>query len=215
MAIHKKKIKTSKGFQEHTYLGCSVTRNKTAWCYRICPPDENGIGRCGRIAPHSLKSAIQIGIEKHKELKVLELHLEKLSNWYLSQFKTMNEEIGVNIEKGQAEILIPHKLLNMDIHNSLDRSAAIRLVHDAGMLAVNSLTGHKLAVSEYVNFSFTKNEIKGDFVARGRFLHLSGELYMSEAVLSDSNMNEFCRAEGAFSVSNMVLNEDGGYVCES
>ena len=63
------RIKKIKGLKHHTYLGCSITRNKTAWCYRICPPDEKGIGQCGRIAPHSLKSAIQIGIEKHNQNK--------------------------------------------------------------------------------------------------------------------------------------------------
>jgi len=63
------RVKTIKGLKAHTYLGCAVTRNKTAWCYRICPPDEKGIGRCGRIAPHSLKSAIQLAIEKHNQKK--------------------------------------------------------------------------------------------------------------------------------------------------
>jgi hypothetical protein len=61
--------KTFKGLKEYTYLGCSVTRNRTAWCYRICPPDEHGYGHCGRLAPHSLKSAIQVAIEKHNQKK--------------------------------------------------------------------------------------------------------------------------------------------------
>lgn len=63
----KYRVKTIKGLKEYTYLGCNMTRNNTAWCYRICLPDENGIGRCGRIAPHSLKSAIQLAIMKHKQ----------------------------------------------------------------------------------------------------------------------------------------------------
>jgi hypothetical protein len=67
--VSKYRIKTIKGLKEYTNLGCAITRNKTAWCYRICPPDEKGIGHCGRIAPHSLKSAIQIAIEKHNQKK--------------------------------------------------------------------------------------------------------------------------------------------------
>lgn len=63
----KYRIRTIKGLKEHTYLGCSVTRNRTAWCYRICIPDKKGNGHCGRLAPHSLKSYIQLGIEKHKQ----------------------------------------------------------------------------------------------------------------------------------------------------
>ena len=65
--MSKYRIKNTKGLKEYTYLGCTITRNKTAWCYRICIPDEKGIGQCGRIAPHSLKSYIQIAIEKHKQ----------------------------------------------------------------------------------------------------------------------------------------------------
>jgi len=67
--MSKIRTKTYKGLKEHTYLGCAVTRNRTAWCYRICPPDKKGIGRCGRIAPHSLRSTIQVAIEKYKQNK--------------------------------------------------------------------------------------------------------------------------------------------------
>ena len=67
--MSKIRIRTTKGLKEYTYLGCAITRNKTAWCYRICIPDEYGNGHCGRLAPHSLKSYIQIAIEKHKQKK--------------------------------------------------------------------------------------------------------------------------------------------------
>ena len=65
--MSKIRIKSFKGLKEYTYLGCAVTRNKTAWCYRLCLPDEKGIGHCGRIAPHSLKSYIRIAIEKYNQ----------------------------------------------------------------------------------------------------------------------------------------------------
>jgi len=69
MKMTKIRIKSFKGLKQHTYLGCSITRNRTAWCYRICIPDEKGNGQCGRIAPHSLKSYIQLAIEKHNQNK--------------------------------------------------------------------------------------------------------------------------------------------------
>jgi hypothetical protein len=65
--MSKIRIKTTNTLREYTYLGCAVTRNKTAWCYRLCIPDEKGNGQCGRIAPHSLKSYIQIAIEKYNQ----------------------------------------------------------------------------------------------------------------------------------------------------
>lgn len=54
-----------KAVKPYTYLGCVMTRNRSAWCYRICTPDSTGHGACGRIAPHSLKSSTQLAIEHY------------------------------------------------------------------------------------------------------------------------------------------------------
>lgn len=60
-----KVMRTRRGVKEYTYLGCRMTRNRSAWCYRMCTPDGEGHGRCGRVAPHSIKSRIQTAIEKY------------------------------------------------------------------------------------------------------------------------------------------------------
>jgi hypothetical protein len=78
------KIRTVRGLRSYTYLGCPLTRNRSPWCFRLCIPDEKGQGECGRIAPHALKSRIQLGIEKHKADK-LKVHLEKLERMRLSK----------------------------------------------------------------------------------------------------------------------------------
>jgi len=67
MALIKKKIKSGEGLKEYTYLGCPLTRNRSAWCFRICIPDSFGSGTCGRIAPHSLTSRIQQSIIDYKK----------------------------------------------------------------------------------------------------------------------------------------------------
>ena len=59
-------IKIRKGVKKYTYLGCPLTRNRSAWCYRMCPPDAQGNGRCGRVAPHSLMSRTQLAIADYK-----------------------------------------------------------------------------------------------------------------------------------------------------
>ena len=61
------KINKRKPLKEYTYLGCSLTRNRSAWCFRLCLPDDKGIGHCGRLAPHSFKSRIQISIEEYNK----------------------------------------------------------------------------------------------------------------------------------------------------
>ena len=56
-----------KGLKEYTYLGCPMTKNRSAWCFRMCKPNANGSGFCGREAPHRFKSRIQQGIEDFKK----------------------------------------------------------------------------------------------------------------------------------------------------
>lgn len=51
----------------YTHLGCPLTRNRTAWCFRLCAPDDDGNGRCGRLAPYHLKGRTQGSIERFKE----------------------------------------------------------------------------------------------------------------------------------------------------
>ncbi len=54
---------------QYTYRGCPLTNNRSAWCFRLCAPDEAGTGRCGRSAPHALKGRTQLAIESHNQKK--------------------------------------------------------------------------------------------------------------------------------------------------
>jgi hypothetical protein len=63
-------MKTKKLLPPYTYLGCPVTRNRSAWCFRLCRPDGKGDGVCGRPAPHAMKSRLQLSIERgNRELQ--------------------------------------------------------------------------------------------------------------------------------------------------
>ena len=44
--------------------GCPLTKSRTNWCYRLCQP-VNGLGVCGRIAPHTLRGRTDLAIERH------------------------------------------------------------------------------------------------------------------------------------------------------
>lgn len=50
---------------EFTFHGCVVTKHRSKSCRAMCVP-INGIGACGRIAPHSMVSRIQASIAAHK-----------------------------------------------------------------------------------------------------------------------------------------------------
>ncbi len=53
---------------EYTCLGCPLTKSHSLWCHRLCTP-KNGIGFCGRVAPHAVVGRTQMAILKHKVKK--------------------------------------------------------------------------------------------------------------------------------------------------
>ena len=65
MTTENETSKSEKRRHRYTYLGCPLTRNRTAWCFRLCAPDPQGNGRCGRIAPHDLKGRTQLSIQRY------------------------------------------------------------------------------------------------------------------------------------------------------
>ena len=62
-----KRVKIRRDLREYTYLGCFLTNNRSPWCFRMCQPNADGKGLCGRVAPHGFKSRIQLGIEDFKK----------------------------------------------------------------------------------------------------------------------------------------------------
>ena len=62
-----KRVKIRKELNDYTYLGCPMTKNRSPWCSRMCQPNADGTGLCGRVAPHGFKSRIQQGIEDYKK----------------------------------------------------------------------------------------------------------------------------------------------------
>lgn len=60
----KKRVNRIPAFVFH---GCVVTRHRSKSCRAFCIP-INGVGACGRIAPHAMKSRIQLAIAAHKRL---------------------------------------------------------------------------------------------------------------------------------------------------
>ena len=58
-------VKRSRGVPEYTVLGCPLTKSHSLWCHALCTP-KNGIGKCGRVAPHTVTGRTQLAILKHK-----------------------------------------------------------------------------------------------------------------------------------------------------
>ena len=58
-----KRVKTR--IPEYTHLGCPLTKSQSLWCHALCTPKE-GVGMCGRVAPHALIGATGEAILKFK-----------------------------------------------------------------------------------------------------------------------------------------------------
>lgn len=59
------KKKKKKKLPPYTYLGCSVTKDRTPWCRSVCVPME-GKGQCGRDFPGLMEGRIQRAIRDYK-----------------------------------------------------------------------------------------------------------------------------------------------------
>lgn len=60
-----KKRKNNK-VPEYRHLGCPHTKNHSLWCFHLCVP-KNGIGECGRLAPHGVLGKTREAILRHRQ----------------------------------------------------------------------------------------------------------------------------------------------------
>ena len=202
-------IRTSKGIREHTYLGCPLTRNRSAWCFRICTPDPEGKGKCGRVAPHSLLSSTQMAIKKHDEKKRLEdyqnsQHYENLEHIFLATPYNEFHEPGIRVSAGGAAVVIP---IREKLSDPAGQPGAVILkaMNDSAVFAVNSLVeGHYVLTASF-RISLTGTIPREEIIARGRFVGMSGKKYLAESMLTDADGREIGRGEGTFIVSNIPL----------
>jgi acyl-coenzyme A thioesterase PaaI-like protein len=210
MEPDKKTVRTSRGPKEYTCLGCPLTRNRSAWCFRLCTPDEHGTGRCGRIAPHGLKSRIQLSIADFNK-RQLKSHCEKLERMYLSAPFSEYWDPGVRISEGEAEILIPIRERFLRTPCAIHESVYFAAMDDSAALAVNSVSGKALVVTVSFAVHCPGPTATGELIARGRLLGMSGEHYLAESVLTDSGGDEIGRGNGTFVESSIALSPEIGY----
>ena len=71
--------------------------------------------------------------------------------------------------------------------------------------AVNSLVERHHVLTASFQASLTGTTPRGEIIARGRFVGMSGKKYLAESMLTDADGREIGRGEGAFIVSNIPL----------
>jgi acyl-coenzyme A thioesterase PaaI-like protein len=212
MAVKKKKrrVKTSKGLKEYTYLGCPLTRNRSPWCFRLCDPDVRGHGHCGRIAPHSFAGRIQAGIQEYNKRQSA-AHCRKLESMYLNAPCNKYYESGIRISQGEAEVVVPVRNKLLDAAGSVHASIIQGAMTDAALFAANSIVPKELMRTTGFNILFTGSIAEGTLVARGRVIGIPEGHWLIEAVVLDGEGKEVSRGTGTFVKTEIPLSSDIGY----
>jgi hypothetical protein len=65
MSKRKVVARRRKRVPDYTVRGCPLTKSNALWCHALCVP-KDGVGVCGRIAPHTVQGRTQMAILKHK-----------------------------------------------------------------------------------------------------------------------------------------------------
>jgi uncharacterized protein (TIGR00369 family) len=203
-------VRTKTGLKQYTYLGCPLTRNRSPWCFRLCIPDAEGHGECGRVAPHGFKSRIQQGIEDFQKRQWAE-HYQKLENMYIAAPCNDHFEPGIRVGEGMAEIVIPVRKRFFHAGGSVHGSVYFKALDDAAYFAVNSLVQNVMLVTASFDITFTRPIAQGKMIARGRFLEKSGNDYLAESAVVNSDGKEIGRGHGVFVPTKIRLTEEMGY----
>ena len=204
MQSDKKTVRTNRGPKEYTSLGCPLTRNRTNWCFRLCPPDAEGLGRCGRIAPHGLRSRTQSSIEGYNR-KQLEARWEKLEHLYLAAPDNQDFDPGIRVSEGEAEIVLPTQEKFLHRSGAVSDSVCFTVLNDSAAFAVNSVAEETLVTTADFHVYLTHVSVAGELIARGRFVGMADEHYLAESVLTDSEGREIGRGSGVFVGSSTSL----------
>jgi uncharacterized protein (TIGR00369 family) len=206
----KRRVKTSTGLKEYTYLGCPLTRNRSPWCFRLCTPDVEGHGRCGRTAPHALTGRIQAGILEYNK-KQRAAHCKKLESMYLAAPCNEYYEPGIRISEGEAEVVIPVQDRFLDAAGFVHGSVLHRVMNDAALFAASSVVPKEMMLSTGFHIEFTSAISDGELIARGRVIGTSDEHCLAEAVVVDGEGKELGRGTGTFVKSEIPFSPEMGY----
>ena len=191
-------VRTKKGVREYYWVGCPLTKNRTAWCFRLCDPDAEGKGQCGRLAPHGLKSRTQRAIAEHNRQKRA-AHLVAIENDYLARTEIEGREPGVRITVGEAEVVV-------DLEAGtpvapVPPPLSFRALYDSAWLAVVSLGDRTVTAREF-ELRLTGTGGSGALIARSLFVGMADDLYLTESILTDAEGRDLGRAEGVFAAES-------------
>ncbi|KPJ86812.1 MAG: hypothetical protein AMS18_15125 [Gemmatimonas sp. SG8_17] len=129
---------------------------------------------------------------------------------YLSAPYNVGHEPGIKISLGEADIVVPIQDDYFNAAGVLSSTVCFKAMNDAAIFAVNSLVANSVALTTNFSISLTQTPATGELLARGRFVGMSGDQYLAESILTDSDGEEIGRAEGTLEVRAVPSSADAG-----
>ena len=151
-----------------------------------------------------------MAILNYKKKKLKE-HFAKLENMYLSNSSNDSYEPGIRLSEGSADIVIPIKKKFLDPSGAAKSAVCYKVMADSAAYAVNATIANVLVKAVAFSIYMTESAPTGMLIARGRFVGVSGDHFLAESLLTDSEGVEIARGNGTFVAGGAELSPKVGY----
>ncbi len=140
-----------------------------------------------------------------------ETHYRKLERMYASA--PINEYFRpvLRVSEGHADVEIAVRPEFFHAAHAVHGSVYFKALDDAAFFAVSSLVPDVFVLTVTFNVYLTRSISEGTFIAAGRVVHRSRQLFIAEAELVDGQSKQLGRGSGSFMRSAIPLTPELGY----
>ena len=138
-------------------------------------------------------------------------HYRKLERMYLGAPINRFYNPVIRVSEGRTEITIPVKEELFHAAGAIHGSVYFKALDDAAFFAAASLVPEVFVLTVSYTIYLTRPVSQGEIKAVGTVVNQSKTLFISEAVLHDSQGKQAARGSGTFMRSQIALTPEIGY----
>jgi len=141
----------------------------------------------------------------------LQQHYGKLEHMYLAAPVNQLYNPTIDIQKGEATIVIPVSPDHFHSAGALHGSVYFKVLDDATFFAANSLVPDVFVLTASFNLYITRPVSQGQLLAKATVVNQTRRTLLVEGVAYDSSDHEVARGSGSFMLSTMPLTPEISY----
>ena len=139
-------------------------------------------------------------------------HYKRLEEMYLkAPVQKMYPGISIKVFDSNSEISLPVDPRYFHAGQAVHGSVYFRLLDDAAYFAVSSLVEDVFVVTSSFHIDLLRPINKGVLTAKGKVIHVSKNLFLAEAVLTDERERKIALGKGSFMRSQLDFKNIKGY----